>query len=61
MTNAKQIRSMTDEDMAEHFNEWFGCPPEVYDKNECPSHDTCADCWVAWLQKEIEEDENARD
>ena len=53
ITNADRIRSMTDQDLANLFNDFrheHWCPPNAGD---CVEY--CADCWLNWLQERVEE------
>ena len=56
-TNAMKIRSMTDEELADMFEDYGDCPPIA-----CP-HDgegaritrsDCRKCWLVWLREEGE-------
>jgi hypothetical protein len=53
-TNAEYIRELTDEEMAEWFDEhccdamWCTVPP----KEDCPPHKECVKCILEWLREE---------
>lgn len=56
MTNADEIRAMSDEELAKWLGSHsFSCPPA----NDCnPSDftmgcddDTCEECWLKWLRR----------
>lgn len=52
ITNADRIRSMTDEELAEHMGDvqtWGGCPN--HGARNCTEN--CADCWLDWLREEV--------
>ena len=57
MTNADRIRAMTDEELAEYIDlhaadaMWCKSPP-----NDCPPHETCGLCILAWLRSPMEVD-----
>lgn len=55
MTNADCIRAMSDEELAEHIWEKYGCPNG---KNHvtCGFIGNCKDCWLNWLRQPAEED-----
>lgn len=55
-TNADRIRSMSDEEIANHL---AGVCPVVFDmggwslgSGKCAEYDECKDCWLDWLKKE---------
>lgn len=54
-TNADRIRSMSDEELAGHIWNKFGCPEE---RNyiTCGFMGSCKECWLDWLRKPAEED-----
>ena len=54
LTNADRIRSMSDEELAEHIWKKIGCPAG---RNyvTCGYAGSCKDCWVDWLQQPAEE------
>lgn len=57
-TNADRIRSMTDEELAKfYFNFFFPkCPYcECNPKKPCPEHDDCEKCLLEWLKQESAE------
>ena len=55
-SNADQIRSMTDEKLAEFlFRKERHCPTDG-NIMKCGSYETCEDCWLTWLKQEIEEE-----
>lgn len=49
-TNADCIRAMSDEELAEHIWQKFGCP-EGKDHVTCGYFGDCKDCWLDWLQQ----------
>ena len=53
MTNGDKIRQMSDEELAEFIeeNNWRkgSC------KNCADTAITCTDCWLEWLESEVEE------
>lgn len=56
MTHADRFRSMTDEELAE-LGVAHSCPPPydpVRGKASCPVI-RCKECWLRWLQQEVEE------
>ena len=55
MTNADRIRSMSDEELAGHIWNKFGCPEE---RNyiTCGFMGSCKECWLDWIRKPAEED-----
>lgn len=53
-TNADNIRSMTDEELAEWIAYRQGCF-ERQDKR-CSKYGTCRDCWFDWLKQEAKDD-----
>lgn len=53
-TNADRIRAMSDEELAVMFFNYhfsFTCPEQGC--HECK--ESCMDCWLDWLKKEVEE------
>ena len=54
MTNGDKIRSMTDEELAENFQAM--CPPdhEGIFTLECTYGAGCRDCWLVWLEQEVQ-------
>ena len=50
MTNAEWIRSLSDEDLAGKLN---SCPDDV---RICPGI-RCRECWLFWLQRERDDDD----
>lgn len=48
MTNADRIRSMSDEELAEHFSELI---KDTYENEYCKD----VNDWLEWLQSEVEE------
>lgn len=54
-TNADRIRAMSDEELAGHIWNKFGCPEE---RNyiTCGFIGSCKECWLDWLRKPAEED-----
>ena len=57
MTNADRIRAMSDEELAEFFEDWFSCGIM---RHGCFANtkDCSLDCkraWLDWLKKEVEE------
>ena len=57
MTNADKIRSMRDEELAENFQTM--CPPvrEGIFTFECTYEAGCRDCWLVWLEQEVQDDD----
>ena len=60
VTNADNIRYMTDEELA-GFCEENVCPPS-FSASDClsekmrePNPDECRDCWLKWLREEVKE------
>lgn len=53
MTNADRIRNMTDEELAEFFS--GRCDIRVGGIEICDSQHNCKDCFLKWLQVEVEE------
>lgn len=56
-TNADSIRRMTDEELAEKFAD--GCCRDVQceDKYQMPDGWNCYGCWLDWLKKEVEDED----
>lgn len=54
-TNAdKYFRNATDEEIARFFKEdETPCPPPY----KCYPNKSCEDCWLEWLEQEVESDE----
>lgn len=50
MTKADKIRAMTDEELAEKFQE-YDCPPDGVD---IPCSEDCTTCWLRWLQQPVD-------
>lgn len=53
MTNADQIRAMTDEELAEWIGVASGCCPKCGGFYHCIARTD--DSWLEWLQKEADE------
>lgn len=55
ITNADRIRAMSDEELAGHIWNKFGCPEE---RNyiTCGFMGSCKECWLEWLRQPAEED-----
>lgn len=60
LTNADSIRGMTDEELAELFDEGCNargkCPNEAWDGSTEPIT-SCRECWLDWLKSPVEVDE----
>lgn len=61
-TNADRIRSMTDEELAEFFTQYyydgpkFYCPVQpVIGEGECAMRSDCRQCLLDWLKQEVKE------
>ena len=54
-TNADKIRAMSDEELAIMLDS--GCPKGRFEKNECPSYESCCKCWLDWLRQEVSDDD----
>ena len=70
-TNADSIRSMSDEELANLFENWIqdcGCnnvpcsepckrdrEREITDWRDALEHKSCYDCWLDWLRQEAKE------
>lgn len=56
MTNADRIRAMSDEELATHMWNKFGCPDgRNHTTYDCLGN-SCKDCWLDWLSQPAEED-----
>lgn len=56
MTNADRIRAMSDEELAAHMWNKFGCPDgRNHTTYDCIGN-SCKDCWLDWLRQPAEED-----
>lgn len=54
-TNADRIRSMTDEELAEFFQDTTFCDSCFIFKNECGTERySCIQRWLDWLRQEAE-------
>lgn len=60
-TNADRIRGMTDEELAEHFTQFYYDGPKFYcpavedvGEGACAANYDCRQCWIDWLKKESE-------
>ena len=57
LTNANKIRAMTDEELAEMFDEYSKrndvCPK--FGAYSCHGND-CRECWLDWLKQEVTDD-----
>lgn len=53
MTIADKIRGMPTEDMAKTMERNCGCPPVKLCEDP---NTTCSDCWIAWLNTEVDDD-----
>lgn len=52
-TNARYIRGMTDEELAEYHAKMCGCPPG-HDSIFCGMATIgCVGCWLEWLKQEV--------
>lgn len=51
MTNAEQIRAMSDEELLEFLSDMNGACTRVLQVN-CGAYADCRSCWKAWLKKE---------
>lgn len=54
MTNGDMIRAMTDEELAELFDQCADCQMCIDHPTQC--HDECIDGYLKWLRKEAVED-----
>lgn len=55
-TNADRIRAMTDEELAEFlWNVDHNGLDEFCNKNPCPPNESCTECMLEWLKKEVED------
>lgn len=53
MTNGDNLRTMSDEELAEwYFNDFFKAP--YCRKEECYENSPCEDCLLEWLKEEVE-------
>lgn len=52
-TNAKAIRSLTDEQLADWLS-IYCCSNKTYDAH-CTTFGNCKDCWLDWLREEAKE------
>lgn len=50
LTNGDRIRQMTDEELAEHINDY------ICDHAECRADIKCSECKMQWLKQEVSED-----
>jgi hypothetical protein len=54
-TNADRIRAMTDEELAEFFQNTTFCDSCFINKNECGTESySCIQRWLDWLKQEAE-------
>ena len=51
MTNLERIRTLSEIELVRLIRGLRFCPEG---DNDCPAHDTCNDCWLAWLHEEAE-------
>jgi hypothetical protein len=52
-TRADKIKTLSDVELAELLRYTNDCPEgKIID---CASHDSCTDCWVAWLRETVPE------
>lgn len=61
-TRADQIRAMSDEELANLFQE-YACPEDLGGENQCEETSLelfdvskCIKCWLDWLRQEVEAD-----
>lgn len=58
ITNADRIRHMTDEELAEFYQNLYACPPGenvcecCFGRPDSPSKELCDKCWLNWLKQE---------
>ena len=56
LTNADRIRAMSDEELATHMWNKFGCPDgRNHTTYDCLGN-SCKDCWLDWLRRPAKED-----
>lgn len=57
MTNGDRVRNMTDEELAEFLDEYSSCSLcEGYKRGIC-TREECFKGFLAWLRKEVDEDD----
>ena len=57
-TKADTIRVKSDKELASFISRLAGCPLNVMEhcpRDECTDDCKAADCWLAWLEKEVDE------
>jgi len=52
MTNRDRIEKMTNKDLVKYLSLANRCPPD-WENIPCPDYMECEDCWVKWLNTEM--------
>lgn len=54
-SNADQLRLRTDEELAQFLYNCGALPPNCNKKDIGRDYKSCKDCWLDWLQQEVQE------
>lgn len=62
-SKADRIRAMTDEELADHFTQFYYDGPKFYcpavadvGEGACAANYDCRQCWLDWLKEEAKDD-----